>query len=451
MQYTTYGAFQEQMTAFYKRTGIMMQFPEMMKYMAAHDMLSPQRPVFHAPDGYEFLSDEDFDHLVDSLPLGSADKTLARSVAEDDIIPVRRDVFVIRNPRYTRSYMHAHNYFEIVCAISGKVNFCFDKEPERILHPGEVVIIAPGSRHDVYIWDDTSTAYVICIRKSTFQTTFLRQIENSNLLSYFFQTILQDQEQPNFLMFYLKDSRRLKRFLRSAIIECTAGDPYSNMVVISLIQLIFIELLRKYSQTISYYNYDRGSDFSLVLQYIQHNYRTLSLPDLAAFFHYSEPHLCTLIKKNTGHTFSDLIRELRLEDAKRCLRDTDLKVGEIAEKVGYNSADHFFQGLSEGHETVASGLQKDLSERGCLHSFQDRGWKICLMKKGCLHCLLVCEDIPPSLRHLFFVGPLKKCRNSANLNHSSKAVSSVYWKQIRRGRLCISAILKSIIWIRFPV
>ncbi len=341
MQYTTYGAFQAQMNSFYQRTGSMMQFPEMMQYMASHGLLSPQKPAFHAPEGYEFLPDADFDRVLDALPLGSEDKALRRSVAEDDIIPVRRDVFVIRNPRYTRSYMHAHNYFEMVFVVDGSITFCFENEPDRVLHSGEAVIIAPGSRHDINIRDDTSIAYVVCIRKSTFQTTFFRQLEGSNLLSYFFQTILQGEGRPNFLMFYLKDSTKINRILRSSIIECAAGDAYSNAVVISLIQLVFLELLRSYSQTISYYNYEMGSDFSLVLQYIQHNYRTLSLPELASFFHYSEPHLCTLIKKNTGHTFSDLVRELRLEDAKRCLRDTDMKIGEIAEKVGYNSADHF--------------------------------------------------------------------------------------------------------------
>ena len=84
-----------------------------------------------------------------------------------------------------------------------------------------------------------------------------------------------------------------------------------------------------------------GSDFSLVLQYIQHNYQTLTLSSLAELFHYSEPHLCTLIKQNTGYTFTELIKRLRLADAIDYLLNTNLKVGEIAEQIGSNSADHF--------------------------------------------------------------------------------------------------------------
>ena len=84
-----------------------------------------------------------------------------------------------------------------------------------------------------------------------------------------------------------------------------------------------------------------GSDFSLVLQYIQHNYQTLTLSSLAKLFHYSEPHLCTLIKQNTGLTFTELIKKLRLADATSYLLNTSMKIGEIAEQIGYNSADHF--------------------------------------------------------------------------------------------------------------
>ena len=78
-----------------------------------------------------------------------------------------------------------------------------------------------------------------------------------------------------------------------------------------------------------------------MLQYIQHNYQTLSLSSLAELFHYSEPHLCTLIKQNTGLNFTELIKRLRLSDAMDYLLNTNIKISEIADRIGYNSADHF--------------------------------------------------------------------------------------------------------------
>lgn len=102
-----------------------------------------------------------------------------------------------------------------------------------------------------------------------------------------------------------------------------------------------------------------GSDLSLVLQYIEHNYNSLTLSELAEIFHYSEPYLSTLIRENTGRSFTDLIRELRLADAKNYLLNTSKKVGEIAELVGYNSADHFSRVFrSVYHESPASYRKK---------------------------------------------------------------------------------------------
>lgn len=344
MLYTTYGAFQREMKAFYERTGSMLQFPEMMQYMLSHGMLQEGNPSWKPPEGYEFMTDEDFDRVIDGMPLiwyHEDESGLSPEVAEEDIFPMQRDVFLMRHPRYTRSYRHTHNYFEIDCVAKGTITFVFEKEPNKVLHEGEVVIIAPGSSHDMYTFSDDSCVYSICIRKSTFQAAFFRQMDQKNLLTYFFQTILQGNGRPNYLMFYTGDHSVIVRCLRSALVECITGAPYSNEAVISLCELMFIQLLRNYSQTVSFYNYSMGSDFSLVLQYIQHNYRTVTLSSLASFFHYSEPHLCTLIRRNTGHTFSDLIRELRMQDAKRLLRDTDMKISDIADTVGYNSADHF--------------------------------------------------------------------------------------------------------------
>ena len=129
--------------------------------------------------------------------------------------------------------------------------------------------------------------------------------------------------------------------LRKLVVESAKRDEYSNGCCISIINLLFCNLLRNYSKTMAFYNYEIGTDFSLVLQYIQHNYQNITLSSLAEFFHYSEPHLCTLIKQNTGENFTDVIKKLRMRDAINYLINTNLKINEIAEQVGYNSADHF--------------------------------------------------------------------------------------------------------------
>lgn len=341
--YTTYGRFQKEMNSFFKETGNRLQFTEMTTRMAERGMLQDKPIVVHIPDNTMDMTDEEFDAVVDTFPLSLSahiDGVVTKNVEEDAMIPSLSDVFSIRHPRFTRPYSHEHNYFEVNYVIKGRGKFVFEKE-EHIMQEDEVCIVAPGSMHDFLIEDESSIVITLCIRKSTFDTTFSSLMSRQDLLSYFFRQILRDDDKANYLMFFSGANKEIHRCLRRLMVESVKSDSYSNSCCISYVNLFFAELLRSYSKTVEFYNYEMGSDFSLVLQYIQHNYQKLTLSSLAEFFHYSEPHLCTLIKQNTGANFTDLIKRLRMKDALNYLLNTDVKISEIAEIVGYNSADHF--------------------------------------------------------------------------------------------------------------
>lgn len=339
--YITYGEFQQHMKDYFFRTGSRMQFPEMADYLYRKGLLSetPPNPMLTS-EMFGDMDDDAFNKIIDQLPLElNPQISITPKVKENDIFPNSVDVFIIRHPRYTRPAPHIHNYFEINYVASGSCTFVFEKD-KRTMREGELCIIAPSSEHDLVI-DDDSTVFCIMLRKSTFDTTFFSLLSRKDLLSYFFRTILQDDSHANYLLFFSENNKWLKQIIHNAMGESYKNDSYSNACCINWINLLFSNLLRNYSKTLQFYDYQMGADFSLVLQYIQHNYQTVTLASLAELFHYSEPHLCTLIKQNTGHTFTGLIKRLRLAEAIDYLTNTNLKIGEIAEKVGYNSADHF--------------------------------------------------------------------------------------------------------------
>lgn len=339
--YITYGEFQQHMKDYFFRTGSRMQFLEMADYLYRKGLLSetPPDPILTS-EMFGDMDDDAFNKIIDQLPLElNPQIAITPKVKESDIFPNSGDVFIIRHPRYTRPAPHIHNYFEINYVASGSCTFVFEKS-KRTMQEGELCIIAPSSEHDLVI-DDDSTVFCIMLRKSTFDTTFFSLLSRKDLLSYFFRTILQDDSHANYLLFFSENNKWLKQIIHNAMGESYKNDSYSNACCISWINLLFSNLLRNYSKTLQFYDYQMGADFSLVLQYIQHNYQTVTLASLAELFHYSEPHLCTLIKQNTGHTFTGLIKRLRLAEAIDYLTNTNLKIGEIAEKVGYNSADHF--------------------------------------------------------------------------------------------------------------
>ena len=78
-----------------------------------------------------------------------------------------------------------------------------------------------------------------------------------------------------------------------------------------------------------------------ILQYVKDNYTTLTLPELAAKFGYSESQIARIIKKYTGFTYSTYVMTLRINTATFLLKSTKYTVAQIAETVGIKSPEYF--------------------------------------------------------------------------------------------------------------
>ncbi len=78
------------------------------------------------------------------------------------------------------------------------------------------------------------------------------------------------------------------------------------------------------------------------LAYIEENYKEkLLLSDVAEKTYVSQWHLSKLLNKETGQNFSEILNGVRIEKAKELLKDPSLRIGDIAEEVGFLDLAHF--------------------------------------------------------------------------------------------------------------
>ena len=85
-----------------------------------------------------------------------------------------------------------------------------------------------------------------------------------------------------------------------------------------------------------------GGSIGKAIQYIEHNfYRSISLEEVSQAVHMNTAYFSTLFKKQTGKKYIDYVTDLRMEKARKLILNTDLKIGAIAEMVGYGSTKHF--------------------------------------------------------------------------------------------------------------
>lgn len=84
--------------------------------------------------------------------------------------------------------------------------------------------------------------------------------------------------------------------------------------------------------------------FTLMSQYIMDNINNpMTIKHVADYMYLSEKQVSRIIKKKTGLSTKQYINQIRLKKAKELLRDTDLLMKEIAERLGFSSEYYFNQ------------------------------------------------------------------------------------------------------------
>ncbi|ADI26660.1 response regulator transcription factor [Geobacillus sp. C56-T3] len=79
-----------------------------------------------------------------------------------------------------------------------------------------------------------------------------------------------------------------------------------------------------------------------IKRYIEEHYaENISLKSIAKQFYMNPVYLGQLFKKTYGFYFKEFLLQLRIGQAKKLLRTTNLRIYEVAEKVGFGSVDYF--------------------------------------------------------------------------------------------------------------
>lgn len=78
-----------------------------------------------------------------------------------------------------------------------------------------------------------------------------------------------------------------------------------------------------------------------MINFMQANYQTVTLEDMAAQFHLSEPYISKYIREKSGKTFVEQVTNIRMKKARTLLKNGNMTVENIATAVGYPSVEHF--------------------------------------------------------------------------------------------------------------
>ena len=318
---------------------------ELWKEGVAHT--AEQLPAVSFAD-WDVMDFDQFDQLYNCVPIDMSifyrnferDKPADR--ASEEVITL--DVIPLRIAWDQAVGIHHHEFFEIDYVMRGKTRLELEGG-KRELRAGDFCFLSPGLRHDIVPMRGAQVIS-ITIPGITVEQTLYRLLRRDNILTNFFRSAL-DNNKTGYLLVAVPQERRILEIIRGILHEHFAGEEYASDIIPDHLAILFAFILRR-----SGGQYERHSSEAerlsappmlAILKYIQTNYKTTSLNSVAEHFHYEPSYLGKQIKAATGKNYTEMIRELRIAEAKRLLRSTNLSMEEVAEQVGYTGRVHFFR------------------------------------------------------------------------------------------------------------
>jgi len=258
------------------------------------------------------------------------------------ILPTVAAVQINFETAYSPDTFTSLEYFIVLYVLEGKTIIYFPNKTQT-LKAGELIILPPSTPHRSFHGPSDHVLNIMS-DKNHFETNFFQLFKTENILSSFFRHTLYHSTNE-FLMFQLPVSVQMRSVIAQLFSEYISDASYASPIFNNYLQIFYFYVLRNSSSSYEGLRFERERTPEIaipaIIQYIQENYRTLSLHALADAFHYDSAYLSKLIKKYTAKNYSQLITELKIEKSKMLLLHSKLKIEEIADMTGYQSSDHF--------------------------------------------------------------------------------------------------------------
>lgn len=238
---------------------------------------------------------------------------------------------------------HKHESFVLNYAYRGSFEIIIDDE-ERYLQQGDIYIMQPRVSHTVkYIEkNDDSIMISVFIKKELMARSMVNIMPKDGGMLDFVLRPFFDKKSMRFIIVNCDNDQLIKHHINMMLNEYVMNDICGKQ----LVQCAFATILgligrKRYFQldkTVNSNDAVRG-----IIEYINQNFKDITLKSLAQIFKYNPNYLSTLIRKEAGKTFSELVRDAKLQNACFLLLNTDYSINDIAEQSGYTYVGNFYK------------------------------------------------------------------------------------------------------------
>ena len=240
------------------------------------------------------------------------------------------------------SNRESHDFWELVYVDAGELH-CKTDETDTVLKEGEIVFHKPNELH------------VHASHNGTAPRLFILSFECKSEAMHFFEgkVLRLEKDLLRYVYMIVDEGKRtfdipvsdpsIKKMPLSETPPIGGLQLIKNLLEIFLIQLMRNQTQRADADSVFLRKEELDCHLANRIKQIlsEHLHTSLSVDELAGMLNYNKSYLFRQFKASTGHTIMSYFTAMKIEEAKRLLRKSNLTVAEISSSLAFETPNYF--------------------------------------------------------------------------------------------------------------
>lgn len=261
------------------------------------------------------------------------------------------ETLTVQKQNETSCEIHTHEFFEFVYIVKGGGTHTVDGTAYPVGR-GSMLFINFGQTHE-FCMDDGAEYFNILLLPEYIGTGLKRE---TAAVYDLFALVLESGEKRQCVRFFGSDADDVQALVNMLYSEFRSHKERRRAAMSDLMHLIVLKILDAVREGKPDAPEPKIYE---ILDYLKENYAlNPSLSEVGKRFYYNSSYFSRLFKRFTGTGFNAYLNSLKINEAIKLLKTTDMTVDAVSQAVGYSDAKTFYAQFRKFTGTTPSALRR---------------------------------------------------------------------------------------------
>ena len=247
-------------------------------------------------------------------------------------------ICIRQHPRFREFPLHSHDYIEIMYVCEGSITHRIGGETITLL-ADDLLILGEDTHHSIASAGENDIGINLIISRELFEDAYNKMRKNSQLRGGRIEELLRGED-TTYCIFRASNCLPVQNIMESMISSVICEGNAAGYVLRQSVNLLICYLSSLFPDTPSSSD-PKEKMKKKIMSYIESSYSTATLTEAAEMLGLSPSYLSRLVCEYFGVSFKKLLTATRFEMACSLLSTTDLPIGDIICRVGYENSSYF--------------------------------------------------------------------------------------------------------------